>query len=92
MWEFLTAVRTYPFMQYALAAGLLASIACGMVGSAQGWREVPYLELPADLAALASSLARLEGPGGASIWIVPGLMEPGELPGVMRGISAPLLS
>lgn len=60
------------------------ALACGMVGSAQGWREVPYVEVPADPAALAAALARLDAPGGP-LWIVPGLRTRGALPGVMRG-------
>jgi zinc transport system permease protein len=43
MWEFLTAVRDYPFMQYGLAAGLLASIACGIVGSYVVARRITYI-------------------------------------------------
>jgi 2-dehydro-3-deoxygalactonokinase len=60
------------------------AIACGMVGSAQGWREVPYLDVPTDPSALAGGLARVEAPGGP-LWIVPGLRAPGEIPGVLRG-------
>jgi 2-dehydro-3-deoxygalactonokinase len=60
------------------------ALACGMVGSAQGWREVAYLDVPADPAALAGALARVDAPGGP-LWIVPGLRAPGALPGVMRG-------
>ena len=41
--EFLTAVRDYPFMQYGLAAGLLASIACGIVGSYVVARRITYI-------------------------------------------------
>lgn len=41
--EFLAAVRDYPFMQYALAAGLLASIACGVVGSYVVARRITYI-------------------------------------------------
>src|SRR5437763_6073234 len=31
-------------------------IACGMIGSRQGWIEVPYLQCPADAASIASAL------------------------------------
>ena len=41
--EFLAAVRDYPFMQYALAAGLLASVACGVVGSYVVARRITYI-------------------------------------------------
>jgi 2-dehydro-3-deoxygalactonokinase len=59
-------------------------IACGMVGGAQGWREVPCAELPADPVGLGSALGRVEAPGGA-VWIVPGIVSRGELPGVLCG-------
>jgi 2-dehydro-3-deoxygalactonokinase len=43
---------------------------CGMIGSRQGWVEAPYVELPADAAQLAGSLARVPNFNAA---IVPGL-------------------
>lgn len=58
----------------------------GMIGSRQGWMEVPYRACPCDLAGLAGGLRRLDW-AGAEVWIVPGLMDettPG-LPDVMRG-------
>lgn len=71
--------------------GSVAALACGMVGSRQGWVEAPYLPTPAPLAALAGRLARvptgLAGPDGAGVLhVVPGLVEssPGA-PDVMRG-------
>lgn len=49
-------------------------IASGMIGSRQGWREAPYVECPADLAAVATQLLRVElAGGGADLHIVPGL-------------------
>ncbi|MBV8095176.1 MAG: 2-dehydro-3-deoxygalactonokinase, partial [Acetobacteraceae bacterium] len=35
----------------------LPALACGMIGSAQGWREVPYHRGPAGLGDLASKLS-----------------------------------
>ncbi|HKE15251.1 MAG TPA: 2-dehydro-3-deoxy-6-phosphogalactonate aldolase [Kofleriaceae bacterium] len=61
------------------------AIACGMVGSAQGWREAPYVEIPADAGALAGALTAVVTDGGATLHIVPGLRERGRLPNVMRG-------
>lgn len=62
---------------------------CGMVGSRQGWVEVPYLKCPASLADLAAALCRVEpAPGIGTLSIVPGLcMDDGPLapPDVMRG-------
>ncbi|ABM32824.1 2-dehydro-3-deoxygalactonokinase [Paracidovorax citrulli] len=67
------------------AAPHLPLLACGMVGSAQGWRDARYLHTPASLDALAQGLTRVERPGGQPLHIVPGLLQPGELPNVMRG-------
>jgi len=41
--EFLDALRTAPFMQYALLAGLLASVACGVVGTYVVARRITYV-------------------------------------------------
>lgn len=43
MTEVLQALLRYPFLQYALAAGLLASVACGVVGSYVVARRITYL-------------------------------------------------
>ncbi len=40
---FLEALGSYAFLQYALAAGLLASIACGVVGSYVVVRRITYI-------------------------------------------------
>lgn len=65
-----------------------ALLACGMIGSAQGWREAPYLDVPttSDAAlALGRALTALSTPGGPVLHIVPGLIQRGPLPDVMRG-------
>lgn len=67
------------------AAPHLPLLACGMVGSAQGWREARYLPTPTSLDALAHGLTRVDRPGGQPLHIVPGLLQPGDLPNVMRG-------
>ncbi|WP_266183759.1 2-dehydro-3-deoxygalactonokinase [Dyella humicola] len=59
-------------------------IACGMVGSRNGWREAPYLDAPASTDALAASLLRLSTAQGRLFYIVPGLRDPSR-PDVMRG-------
>jgi zinc transport system permease protein len=41
--EFLHAVGQHAFLQYALAAGLLASVACGVVGSYVAARRITYI-------------------------------------------------
>jgi len=62
----------------------LPVLAAGMVGSRHGWREVPYVDCPADPAAIAAGIVAFDG-GCGTVHIVPGLMQGGELPDVMRG-------
>lgn len=62
-----------------------AIIACGMVGSAQGWREAAYLEVPTRLDELGGALTTVETQRGAVLHIIPGIIERGALPEVMRG-------
>lgn len=71
--------------EWLRAEPALPVIACGMVGSAQGWREAAYLDLPADLQRLASRLTRVEREGAAPVHIVPGLIQREGLPNVIRG-------
>ncbi|WP_434596405.1 2-dehydro-3-deoxygalactonokinase [Pseudomonas sp. R4-83] len=63
----------------------LPVIACGMVGSAQGWREAAYCETPADVANLGKSLQAVVSLRGATVHIVPGVIQRSRLPNVMRG-------
>ncbi|MBA2079925.1 MAG: 2-keto-3-deoxy-galactonokinase [Rhodanobacter sp. 68-29] len=63
---------------------LLPRLACGMVGSRGGWLEVPYLDLPAELAHLVDALDRLRAADGMDVHLVPGLRDP-HGPDVMRG-------
>jgi 2-dehydro-3-deoxygalactonokinase len=62
-------------------------IACGMIGSRQGWREAPYLETPARPDALADGLTVLDELAGRVFRVVPGLSTrlPGGSPDVIRG-------
>lgn len=62
-------------------------IASGMVGSAQGWREAPYVRCPVDLDALARHTVRVTTELGPTLILVPGLLQndPSDLPDVMRG-------
>ncbi len=59
-------------------------LACGMVGSQQGWIEAPYVDCPSPLAALADGIAHT--PEGA-LAIVPGIRtrDAHGIPDVMRG-------
>ena len=59
-------------------------IACGMIGSRQGWIEAPYVQCPANLADLGRGLVTT--PGG-ELAIVPGArcVDASGVPDVMRG-------
>ena len=62
----------------------LPAIASGMIGSRQGWREVPYVDCPADAPALAAGLVSIETGAGA-LHLIPGVRQVGERPNVLRG-------
>ncbi|MCC6869542.1 MAG: 2-dehydro-3-deoxygalactonokinase [Burkholderiales bacterium] len=66
------------------AALPIPRIACGMIGSRQGWVEAPYLDCPVALAALADALVPVPG---VRLLVVPGLRsrDAGGMPDVMRG-------
>lgn len=71
------------------AHGAVLVLAAGMIGSARGWVEVPYLPCPADLDALAAALHWVEPQRTA---IVPGLRRShGQAADVMRGEEVQLL-
>jgi 2-dehydro-3-deoxygalactonokinase len=65
-------------------------VACGMIGSRQGWSEVPYVACPASLDALSRGLVETDG---GEISIVPGLStrDAAGTPDVMRGEETQLL-
>lgn len=65
----------------------LPVVAGGMVGSAQGWREAPYVPCPADIRTLAQHPVRVASGLGPEIVIAPGVLldQPGQMPDVMRG-------
>lgn len=67
-------------------------IMCGMVGSRQGWVEVPYVQCPASLDAMAAHLRKVHW-GARAAWIVPGLscVDASGVPDVMRGEETQLL-
>jgi 2-dehydro-3-deoxygalactonokinase len=71
----------------------LPAIACGMVGSAQGWEETGYLTVPTDLVIDAADLIAVRHELG-ELHLVPGLrMAPhGTVPGdLMRGEETQLI-
>jgi 2-dehydro-3-deoxygalactonokinase len=60
------------------------AVAAGMVGSRQGWLEVPYVDVPADAAAIARGMLQVQACSSHTLWIAPGLrrVTPAD---VMRG-------
>ena len=71
------------------AHGELPTLLCGMVGSAFGWREAPYLACPAQTHELAAAMVSPR----ANVHIVPGMKctNPLGAPDVMRGEETQLL-
>ena len=65
----------------------------GMIGSRQGWREVPYVVCPAGLKEIAAGMAQVRWGEGRSAWVVPGLScrDVTGVPDVMRGEETQLL-
>lgn len=64
---------------------------CGMAGAAQGWKEAPYLELPARLDDIPGAAVRVPT-GKRDIRILPGLAQrDASQPDVMRGEETILL-
>lgn len=65
----------------------LAVVAGGMVGSAQGWTEAPYVACPAGPADLAAAAAVATTADGRRILIAPGVLDAAatDAPDVMRG-------
>jgi 2-dehydro-3-deoxygalactonokinase len=69
-----------------LADGERQMLLCGMIGSRQGWQEVPYLRCPAGAAELAGAVATVAFVG-AELRLVPGVatVDAQGVPDVMRG-------
>jgi len=65
-------------------AASLPVVAAGMVGSRQGWREVPYVSCPADAATIAAGVVAFPSEAGL-LHLVPGLSQARPLPNVLRG-------
>ncbi|CAM3576381.1 2-dehydro-3-deoxygalactonokinase [Rahnella bruchi] len=65
----------------------LPVLMAGMVGSQQGWREVPYVTLPVGYQQLAQHVVAVPTPWGSPCQIVPGAIgnNASGLPDVMRG-------
>lgn len=65
----------------------------GMIGSQQGWFNVPYQSLPANGKNLAENTYSFQAKWGSQIWIVPGVSGASayDLPDVMRGEETQLI-
>jgi 2-dehydro-3-deoxygalactonokinase len=59
----------------------------GMIGSRQGWKELPYLGCPVDLEAIARACGTVDWDRGRQAFIVPGVScrDAHGVPEVMRG-------
>jgi 2-dehydro-3-deoxygalactonokinase len=51
----------------------LPVIACGMIGSRQGWREAPYASTPAGFAELAAAVVPIDELAGREFRVIPGV-------------------
>ena len=68
----------------------LPVVICGMAGSRQGWREVPYLEIPAGLTEIPGAALRVDD-ASRPVHILPGLSQRKPSADVMRGEETQLL-
>ncbi len=70
-----------------LADGEDFILAAGMIGSRQGWHEMPYIACPAGLNDLAAAAQRVPWEAGPAIWFCPGLScrDAQGVPDVIRG-------
>ena len=73
--------------------GPLPVIMSGMIGSRQGWHEIPYLACPVTVSDLATHLHTIDSAPIGRIHIVPGLVlaPSGQPPEVMRGEETQIL-
>jgi 2-dehydro-3-deoxygalactonokinase len=69
-------------------------VMAGMIGSRQGWVEVPYVNCPATLSDIAAGMVEIRAPtlSDRQLWIVPGLLHRSESNSadVLRGEEAQL--
>lgn len=73
--------------------GALPVVMAGMVGSQQGWQEVPYVFTPASAQTLRKNALPMATPWGSLAWIIPGVSSDSAfcLPDVMRGEEVQLM-
>ena len=75
-----------------LAAGETQVVMSGMIGSRQGWLEVPYAACPAGLDEIAGSMRKVSWKRGEA-WIAPGVTcrDDAGVPDVIRGEETQIL-
>jgi 2-dehydro-3-deoxygalactonokinase len=75
-----------------IAAGDEPVVMSGMIGSRQGWMEVPYAACPAGFEEIAAGMRKVTWDGGTA-WIAPGLTcrDEAGIPDVMRGEEVQIL-
>jgi len=75
-----------------IAAGEAPVVMSGMIGSRQGWLEVPYATCPAGLEEIAAGMRPVTWSGGTA-WIAPGLTcrDEAGIADVMRGEEVQIL-
>ncbi|HVY05689.1 MAG TPA: 2-dehydro-3-deoxygalactonokinase [Burkholderiales bacterium] len=75
-----------------IAAGERPVVMSGMVGSRQGWMEVPYVQCPAGADEIAAGMRRVSW-NGIEASIVPGVAcrDPAGIPDVIRGEETQIL-
>ena len=78
------AVLYEHLVQLDVAEDVIPIIASGMITSRQGWHETQYVECPAGIEALASSLESLDTSLGR-VMFVPGVKQYEPFPDIMRG-------
>lgn len=80
-------ILTEAVAPWRVAHGPLRIYAAGMVGSRNGWVEMPYVPCPADADTLAQAVKTLNFGDGLEITFIPGLTDTGAtpFPDVMRG-------
>lgn len=68
----------------------ISVVVAGMVGSRQGWSEVPYVACPADPGTIAAGIVPFDSECGR-LHMVPGIDQAGDAPDVMRGEEAQIV-
>jgi 2-dehydro-3-deoxygalactonokinase len=73
--------------------GLLPIYAAGMIGSRNGWIEMPYVATPANENAVAAQVKTITLPDGGTVTFIPGLADRSAypFPDVMRGEETQLI-